>query len=141
MFHRSKRLFLRPPFPEDREDVCRVLDQQSADAVIADGRPGRHFMVILPEEKGGPVIGLASIVDGHVGKAIRIRIMHHYRGEAYGAEAAAALAAIARACGIGVLPKVRFAPMPQLRETADQPPLAATGLRGEAMLSSPRNAA
>lgn len=114
MFHRSERLFLRPPFPEDwqailtrlnDEQVTRNLgrapwpygetDAQSFAGMKQDPRLP-HFLVTLP---GEGVIGSAGL-GAHDGKAeIGYWIGRDYWGRGFATEAGRAVVEIARTLG------------------------------------------
>jgi RimJ/RimL family protein N-acetyltransferase len=108
MFHRSHRLFLRPPFPEDRAAIIGVLGDEARAEAMVHGKPGRHFVLALPGSQGAPVVGAASFVEGEAGLEICVKIDGAHEGEGFGAEAARALSEIAVAVGYGELPR-RFA--------------------------------
>lgn len=110
MFHRSQRLFLRPPFPEDRDAILRVLGDVVRTEAVLQGRCGCHFALLLPGQDGAPLIGAASFAQGVDGMEICVRIDKDFSGEGYGAEAARALSEIAVALGYGALPYRGAAP-------------------------------
>lgn len=97
MFHRSPRLFLRPPFPEDRDAILAVMgDRAVADAMAFDDDCG-HFVLVEPAGTGAPIVGVASLARSATGLELSVRIGAAYRGMGYAAEARQALFAMARA--------------------------------------------
>lgn len=105
MFHRSHRLFLRPPFPEDRDAISGVLGDATRAEAMVHGKRGRHFVLVLPGRDGAPVIGAASFVQSEGGMEICVKIDSAYQGEGFAAEAARALSEIAAIFGYGELPR------------------------------------
>lgn len=107
MFHRTPRLFLRPPFPEDRDAVMAAVGAApSAGAAILQGtyassmKPfARQFVIVHPGEDGAPVIGLASLLERAGALEIRLVIGPDYRDNGYGTEALKGLIEIAGVLG------------------------------------------
>lgn len=114
MFHRSERLFLRPPFPEDwqaillrlnDEEVARNLgrapwpygeaDARSFAAMKQDPRLP-HFLVTLP---GVGVIGSAGLGEHDGRPEIGYWIGRDFWGQGYATEAGRAVISIARTLG------------------------------------------
>ena len=114
MFHRSERLFLRPPFPEDwqaiharinDEGVVRNLgrapwpygetDARSFASMNQDPRLP-HFLVTLP---GVGVIGSAGLGEHDGRPEIGYWIGRDFWGRGYATEAGRAVIAIARTLG------------------------------------------
>lgn len=123
MFIRSERLFLRPGWPEDRDDLRRLMkdDQAGLQAVdypwpgecpesvdcaggpMAEGQEPLlpRFLVTLPGAGGARVIGGAGLfrLAGEVNLACWIVREHGGRG--YAGEAVRALLSLARTLGHG----------------------------------------
>jgi RimJ/RimL family protein N-acetyltransferase len=114
VFHRSERLFLRPPFPEDceailagigDEGVVRNLARAPWPYTIEDARSFAalpqdlrlpHFLVTLP---GIGVIGAAGISEHEGEPQIGYWIARAHWGQGYATEASAAVLRIARTLG------------------------------------------
>jgi RimJ/RimL family protein N-acetyltransferase len=114
VFHRSERLFLRPPFPEDceailaglgDEGVVRNLARAPWPYTIEDARSYAaleqnprlpHFLVTLP---GVGVIGAAGISEHEGAPQIGYWIARAHWGRGYATEAAGAVLKVARALG------------------------------------------
>lgn len=118
MFIRSERLFLRPGWPEDREDLLRLMQGEQAaergiDCAWSRDCPGGaggkdepllpRFLVTLPGAGGARVIGGAGLFrlggdpGGEVNLACWIACDHGGRG--YAGEAVRALLSLARTLG------------------------------------------
>lgn len=116
MFIRTVRLFLRPCWPEDRQDMLAVINEGSPstnpalpwpltaeDAQLFLNRPVDklfpHFFITLPNSRGGELIGGIGLGrdDGEVGLGYWIGRRH--RGHGYGPEAITAVLSIARTLG------------------------------------------
>lgn len=104
LFIRSERLFLRPGWPEDRDEVLRTFaSPEQAEAVMAGCAAGRgrgHYLVTLPTLEGpAPVIG-AIAVDGR-----QCWIAPAFREQGYASEATRAVQQTARALGFDLDPE------------------------------------
>lgn len=127
MFHRSERLFLRPPFPEDggailagigEESIVRNLAHAPWPYTLEDARAFAalpqdwrlpHFLVTLP---GVGVIGAAGLGE-HAGEPeIGYWIARSHWGQGYATEAAGAVLRIARTLGHKRLTAGHFADNP-----------------------------
>lgn len=118
MFIRSERLFLRPGWTEDWEEIPGLIGDRQiisnlADVSVADrpavvralaGEPqqGRHphFLVTLPDGKGARIVGvcgIASLPDGQT--ELGFWIAPNERGNGYATEAARAVLRLARTLG------------------------------------------
>lgn len=122
MFIRSERLFLRPGWPEDAEelralladnDVARQLaappshpaDDYRADDCMGEWLAPSHepllprFCISLPSALGAKLVGWIGLarVSGEVGLACWIG--RAFRGQGYASEAARAVLSLARALG------------------------------------------
>lgn len=141
MFHRSKRLFLRPAFPEDWEavlagiggdaNIARNLARapwpySEADArAFADLPQDRrfpHFLITLP---GAGVIGSAGLGENAGEPEIGYWIAREHWGQGYATEAAGAVLGIARTLGHARLTAGHFVDNPAsgrvLRKLGFQP--------------------
>jgi RimJ/RimL family protein N-acetyltransferase len=120
MFFRSERLFLRPGWPEDWEEVLtRIADEgvvrnlatapwpyTAEDAKSFAQRPQDarlpHFVVTLPTADGAKLIGSAGISrDPGTAEDVELGywIARDHWGQGYATEAARALVCLARALG------------------------------------------
>jgi len=117
MFYRSERLFLRPAFPEDSrelyEGICdagviamlasapwpyRPADAEQYCAMPADPQAPR-FVITLPGEKGGPIIGTVGFKHADGGLELGYWIARDHWGQGYATEAARGALQVARALG------------------------------------------
>lgn len=117
MFIRSDRLFLRPAWPEDAEDLHAALqDRQIARNLSrvpwpyglehARAYAGRahmrglpQFLATLPGEPGAPIVGGAGLVREGEGVELALWVARDYRGRGLGTEAGRAVLAVAGAIG------------------------------------------
>jgi RimJ/RimL family protein N-acetyltransferase len=115
VFHRTKRLFLRPAWPEDweavlggiaDEGVVRNLarapwpygpEEARAFAAMPQDLCRPHFLVV--ESASGQVIGSAGLGDHHGAVEIGYWFARPFWGRGYATEAGRGLLAIARAIG------------------------------------------
>jgi RimJ/RimL family protein N-acetyltransferase len=115
VFHRSERLFLRPPFPEDWEAIHAAIggdaelarnlarapwpyeasDARDFAALPQDWRLP-HFLVTLP---GTGVIGSAGMGECDGSPEIGYWIAREYRGHGFATEASEAVLRIAQTLG------------------------------------------
>ncbi|MCK9542809.1 MAG: GNAT family N-acetyltransferase [Novosphingobium sp.] len=150
MFIRSKRLFLRPCWPEDCEELFALVSREQ----VARAMPVRQwprdadetrvmmerpldrrlprFLVTLPTASGQELIGMASLAlwDGAV--ELFHCIAPEYRGRGYATEAVAAVLAQARALGHSRIVSACFIDYPdgaRVLEKAGFRPTGATCLR------------
>lgn len=118
MFMRTKRLFLRPTFPEDWHEIYRgiadfgVVSMLSrapwpyrADDAIAycrkpDPEGSMKFSVTLPEAAGAPVIGQIGIEPDEDGYELGYWIGARFQRRGYATEAVRGVLDIARAMKI-----------------------------------------
>ena len=100
MFMRSERLFLRPAWPEDRDEIlqataCGML----ADAILRGCAPGwvqSHFLITVPTMAApASVIGVIAI------NAPDLWIAPAHRSQGYAREAAHAVRRTAEMLGYG----------------------------------------
>lgn len=100
MFMRSERLFLRPAWPEDRDEIqkataCGIL----ADAILRGCAPGgvqSHFLITVPTmEAPASVIGVIAL------NGPDLWIAPAHRGQGYAREAARAVRGTAAMLGFG----------------------------------------
>lgn len=116
MFIRSERLFLRPGWPEDREELLRCMEQAAPPVAVpatlagADAVPAtrRHpqFLVTLPGADGTRLVGCVGFTPAAAGIAAHSApvdfacwIAPEFRGRGYGTEAGRAALAVARTIG------------------------------------------
>jgi RimJ/RimL family protein N-acetyltransferase len=117
MFIRTERLFLRPAWPEDLDELLEVLGDDSIVRTIgvaalprttaelrehlARPREGLlpHFFVNLREEDGAKLIGSVGLVRSGDDIELGYWIARRHRGHGYAAEAVSAVLAEARMLG------------------------------------------
>lgn len=145
MFHRTERLFLRPPFPEDWEAILAGVGEEAilrnlarapwpygtaeARAFAAQPQDPRlpHFLVTLP---GTGVIGCAGMGE-HEGEAeIGYWIARQHWGRGYATEAAEAVLRIARTLGHRRITAGHFADNPASGRVLRKLGFAPTGRAG-----------
>ena len=117
MFIRSKRLFLRPGWPEDWAELLTVINDQGVvrnlatapwpytmeDAMAFARRPQEwlfpHFFITMPTREGSKLIGSAGL--GQHGDQVELGywIARSHWGQGYATEAARAVLQLARALG------------------------------------------
>lgn len=117
MFIRSERLFLRPTWPEDCEELIALITEESVlrdaaamqwpytvdDARCFIARPRDrllpHFAITLPTADGARPIG--SIGLGKIGDDVQVGfwIAHRHWRQGYATEATRAVMGLARAIG------------------------------------------
>jgi len=117
MFIRSKRLFLRPGWPEDWAELYTAINDEGVvrnlsrapwpytmDDAMAFARRSQewmlpHFFVTLPSDKGARLIGSAGL--GRHGDQVELGywIARSHWGQGYATEAAQAVLGLARALG------------------------------------------
>jgi RimJ/RimL family protein N-acetyltransferase len=147
VFHRTERLFLRPPFPEDWQAIHAALGR---DAIIARNLARApwpysedaarefaaktqdmrlpHFLVTLP---GTGVVGGAGLGE-HEGKPeIGYWIARAHWGQGYATEAAAAVLRIARTLGHTRLTAGHFVDNPASGRVLRKLGFTATGKIGQ----------
>lgn len=117
MFIRTERLFLRPAWPEDAQDlhaaiadarIVRNLTRvpwpytlEDARAFVARPQDRRHpsFLVTLPGARGSRVIGGIGLREEAEGVEIGYWIAPEHWGRGYATEAASAVLRLARTLG------------------------------------------
>ncbi len=131
MFIRTERLFLRPGWPEDWQELLAAIGEEAvvrnlgrapwpytaADARDFAARPqdGRtpHFVVTLPGASGARVIGACGLErDDHGGVELGYWIARGHWGRGYATEAGRAVLGLARALGHGRLSASHFVDNP-----------------------------
>ncbi|OCC24965.1 hypothetical protein MB02_05860 [Croceicoccus estronivorus] len=117
MFIRSERLFLRPAFPEDWQEIHSGICDESVTRMLTGvpwpygendareyaSRPQNtlfpHCLITLPETLGAPVIGCIGLDKRTAGIELGYWIARKHWGRGYATEAGQALMAAARALG------------------------------------------
>ncbi|MXO71299.1 GNAT family N-acetyltransferase [Alteraurantiacibacter buctensis] len=118
MFHRTQRLFLRPPFPEDWREVYRGIndagvvrmlarapwpympeDAQDYCSAARDPQDLR-LAIALPGHDGAPLIGQIGLDCGAEVPEVGYWIARGYRGQGYATEALHGVLQMARALGV-----------------------------------------
>lgn len=105
MFMRSERLFLRPGWPEERDELlARFGGEAFAGAqatVVAAGRMERfpRFLVTLPSADGSETIGCLDLTAADRDAGVECWIAPHRRGQGYATEALRAVKPIAALLG------------------------------------------
>lgn len=145
MFIRSARLFLRPPFPEDREAVLVAIRSEAITRQLASApwpytsedagrfvaRPQDsavpHFLLTLPGEVGAPVIGAAGLIAQAGGAELGFWITRPYWGLGYATEAACAVLEIAQMLGHRRITASRFTDNPASARVLEKAGFAPTG--------------
>jgi len=147
MFIRSERLFLRPGWPEDREELLRCMEQAaSAPHPAVDplaGTSPRHprFLITLPGSDGARLVGCVGFSPASTGIPAHPApvdftcwIAEPFRGRGFGSEAGRAALSVARTLGhrrIGAtLPAPGTAPLRLLEKLGFRPVSAEAGWRG-----------
>lgn len=118
MFHRTQRLFLRPPFPEDWRAVHSAINdagvvrmlarapwpyrESDAQAFCSSARDpfDLHFLVTRPGADGAPVIGAISLDCTQEVPEVGYWIARGQRGRGYATEALRGVLDIARMLGV-----------------------------------------
>lgn len=117
MFIRSERLFLRPAWPEDWQDVLSGIDDEAlirnlarvpwpytaADAQAFVSRPQErrfpHLLFTLPGSSGARVIGAGGLHADGDDVEIGYWVAREHWGKGYATEAVRTLVCVARALG------------------------------------------
>jgi RimJ/RimL family protein N-acetyltransferase len=150
MFIRSERLFLRPGWPEDWEDLLAQINDEAvvrnltrapwpftiADAKEFAQRPQErmlpHFLITLPSAGGAKLVGSAGL--GRDGEDVEIGywIARAHWGQGYATEATRAILNLSRAIGHRRITGSHFADNPasgRVLRKAGFAPTGATRLR------------
>ena len=122
MFIRSERLFLRPGWSEDWEEVLRqinklsVLRQLACDAeaarnLMADVSNHRcpQFLITLPSGDGSRLIGCVGLHGGEHGAELVYWIAPEHCGQGYATEAGRAVLSLAGTLGHRQIAAIHFA--------------------------------
>ncbi|WP_374411496.1 GNAT family N-acetyltransferase [Novosphingobium colocasiae] len=130
MFIRSERLFLRPAWPEDAEDLHAALQDRQVVRNLARvpwpfemeharacaGRPAERglpqFLITLPGAGGARLIGGAGFTHEGAGVEVGLWIARGHAGQGFGTEAGRAILRIAAAIGHRDLRAVPFIDSP-----------------------------
>jgi len=130
MFIRSERLFLRPGWPEDWQELLeRIHDRDvvmnlahapwpyTADDAKAFTRAPQekrfpHFLVTLPGAEGARLVGSAGLVKDGAETKLGYWIAREHWGKGYATEAARAVLGLARALGHSRITAYHFADNP-----------------------------
>jgi RimJ/RimL family protein N-acetyltransferase len=112
MFIRSERLFLRPSWPEDREELrsripdTAIIGQELLNPpALAPASPNLpdhrlpQFLVTLPSAGGTQLIGGVGLVGGGDGAELGCWIAREHGNQGYATEAARAVLRLARTLG------------------------------------------
>jgi RimJ/RimL family protein N-acetyltransferase len=106
MFIRSERLFLRPGWPEDRDELRRRIDGAAiiGQPLLNPQAPARdrrlpQFLVTLPSGEGTQLIGCVGLVDSADGAELGCWIAGEHGNQGYATEAGRAVLRLARALG------------------------------------------
>ena len=117
MFHRSERLFLRPPFPEDSREVYNGICDAGVVAMLASAPwPYRmadaeqwcardfdpktpRFLITRPDAPGAAVVGCIGLHEEEDGVEMGYWIARDHWGQGYATEAGRSVIEIARALG------------------------------------------
>lgn len=106
MFIRSKRLFLRPGWSEDRNQVAAIcaMDPVVLDTFGAtrDETRAPRFLVTLPHDRGSTIVGMCGLTVRCGRAQAWAWIAPRYRGRGYEAEARAATRPLAASLGHAV---------------------------------------
>lgn len=147
MFFRSERLFLRPGWPEDWEEVLAAIADEGVvrnlarapwpymaeDAQAFVSRPQDplfpRFLITLPGACGARLIGGAGIQDAGREVALGYWIAREHWGQGYATEAARALVCLARALGHRRLVADHFVDNPASGRVLRKAGFRATGQR------------
>ena len=122
MFIRSERLFLRPGWPEDTEELLALIDDAEAVrnlsgkpwpfAADTAPRPGRRplprYCVTLPSAEGTRLIGSIGLSRAAEDVELSCWIARAFWRQGYGTEAARAILAQAHALGLRRIVAYRF---------------------------------
>jgi len=152
MFIRSERLFLRPGWPEDRDELLLCMERSTTAAnpatwdlsaePAADGsRRHPRFLVTLPGAEGARLVGCVGFSPARPGPAAHpapvdfaFWIAEEFRGRGFASEAGRAALSVARTLGhrrVGAtLPAATPAALRVLDRLGFTPVPAQSGWRG-----------
>ena len=116
MFIRTERLFLRPAWPEDMDELKQVLAEDEEARRLHDAAPGRicaqlqsyigggerrlpRFFINLRDEAGAKLIGSVGLARSGGDVELGFWVAFRHRGMGYASEAVRAVLAQARALG------------------------------------------
>jgi len=124
MFIRSERLFLRPGWPEDREELLNRINDWAVvrqfevpapgpldlhAARDGQGRRFPHFVVTLPTSDGSRLIGCVGLTCGAHGPELVYWTAPEYWGRGYATESGRAVLSLARTLGHRRITAIHFA--------------------------------
>jgi RimJ/RimL family protein N-acetyltransferase len=125
MFIRSERLFLRPGWAEDWQELRARIDDravarhlaytpQAAEAYLADPQYRRfpHFLVTLPTSEDSRLLGCVGLLYGAGAAELVYWIAPEHWGQGYATEAARALLSLARTLGHRLITAFHFCDNP-----------------------------
>ena len=100
MFLRSKRLFLRPAWPEDENEVRTLADGPASSRALssATGHEQR-LLLTVPGSAGSHIIGWLGLRENGRDCELGLWIADGWRGRGYAIEAVRAVLPLARALG------------------------------------------
>jgi RimJ/RimL family protein N-acetyltransferase len=145
MFIRSERLFLRPCWPEDREEVFRLVSQdqiartiparcwphsiEDVGTIMEHARDGRlpQFLITLPTAEGQTLVGTASLARYVNEVELFYCISPAHRGRGYATEAVRAVLMQARALGHSRVVSSYFAEHPAIGRVLEKAGFVPTG--------------
>jgi RimJ/RimL family protein N-acetyltransferase len=126
MFIRSERLFLRPGWAEDWQELRNgigyravaqhlVYTPQAAQAYLAEPQQRRypHFLVTLPTAEGSRLLGCVGLLYGVGAAELVYWIAPAQWGQGYATEAARALLSLARTLGHRAIAALHFIDNPR----------------------------
>ena len=145
MFHRTQRLFLRPPFPEDWREVYRGINdagvvrmlarapwpympEDAQDFCQATRDPlDLRFAIALPGGEGAPLVGQIGLDCSEDVPEVGYWIARGHRGRGYATEALRGVLDVARMLGVRRLQAGHYLDNPASGAVLRKAGFAATG--------------
>ncbi len=140
MFIRSERLFLRPGWSEDWEELRSRIDDravarhlvytpQAAQAYLAGPQHRRfpHFLVTLPNAEGSRLLGCVGLLASAGAAELVYWIAPEHWGQGYATEASRALLSLARTLGHRLITALHFCDNPASGRVLEKLGFRATG--------------